>query len=98
MEFVAPTGAERGDARRSAEKKRIEHRVSAALVGKYQVLIERSFQHARIGNTQNSAGPLDVVSHPEARLGLFVGGEAVIEVAPDSEVEGPISLGDGILN
>ena len=40
---------------------------------------------------------LDVVSDPEARLGLLVRGQAVIEIAAQAEVERPRALGNCVL-
>ena len=81
----------------SAGKKRIQHAVAAADAGKDQVLVEGSFEHARVGDAQNRVGLLDVVGDAQAGFGFPVGAEAVIEVAAQAEIERPVPFGDRVL-
>src|SRR4029077_16286021 len=48
VEFVAPAGAKRSDCACGTDQKRIQDRIGASRAGKYQVLVERSFQYSRI--------------------------------------------------
>ena len=41
---------------------------------------------------------LDVVSDPDARLGLPRGGETVVEITAQAKVKRPVSFGDRVLN
>ena len=49
---------------------RVDHRVVASQARKHQVLVERRFQCAGIGNAQHGVGRLDVVGDAQARLRL----------------------------
>jgi len=100
MEVVAVTGIERRRPRwRQAEKEKkwIQDRIGAAGARKYQILIERDFPAYARRKLEDRIAPLDVVSNTDARLGL-TSHKDVVKIAPESQVEGPVSFGDRILN
>ncbi len=66
------------------------HRDLAAGAGNNQVFVERSFHCAGIRNAQHGVRGLDVVGDAEARFRLFGAGDAVVYIAAQPEVEGPI--------
>src|SRR5258708_7461685 len=98
VEFIAPSGSERRRICRGTAEKRIQHQAVASDAGDDQVLVERRFEHARVRNTQHGVALLYVVSDADARLGLFVGGQAVIEIPAQANVECPVPFGDLILH
>src|SRR5271169_1111752 len=61
MEFIAEARAQGIGNRCRTREQRIQDRIAASDTGKYQVLIERRFQGARVGNAKNRARLLDVV-------------------------------------
>src|SRR5208337_919906 len=69
----------------------------APFAGQDKIFIERTLQRSRIGNAQHRVGPLNVVSGSETRLGLTRNDQAVVQIAANSQVERPVSLGDRIL-
>src|ERR1019366_4082342 len=60
--------------------------------------IKRSLQGARIGNSKNRVRLPDIVGNAQARLRLRGGGEPVVKVAPDTQIERPVALRNGVLN
>src|ERR1700716_1056409 len=98
VKFIAPAGAERSDRICRTDQKRVQHRISASGAGKDQVLIEGGFQQTRIGNAKDCVRLLHIVGDSEARLGFFVRREAVVQVAAQTQIHGPISLGDCVLH
>src|SRR5262249_29728958 len=87
VKFVAPTGAERNRVPCRATQERIQHRAFAADAGKNKILIERSFQHPSVRDTQNRIARLDVVSNSETRLCFTVVYESPIEITAQTQVQ-----------
>src|SRR3981081_2135242 len=98
MKFIAPAGAERSDRICRTDQKRVQHRVCASGAGKDQVFIEWGFQYARIRNAKDGVRPLHVISNAEAGFGFLVRREAVVQIAAQAQIHGPISLGDCVLH
>src|SRR6185437_16871966 len=71
--------------------------IRASDAGDDQVLVERSFQFARVGSPQDSVGAFYIVRKPDSRLGFIMSGKPVVEVAAQSEVDRPISFAYGVL-
>ena len=97
VEFIAPAGTERRRRVVSAAEQRVQHRRSAADAGEHQIFVKGGLECAGVGNPQNGVGGLDVVGRAEARLRFPVRGEAVVEVAAQTEIERPASFGDRVL-
>ena len=90
MKFIARSGTQRSrDAwiALNGRLKRIHHRVIASSAGKHQILIERRFESAGIGSPQYGVGWLDVVGDSDARLRLGGLGDAVVDIAANSQIE-----------
>ena len=97
VELIAPAWTERRYAGGGREK-RIQNRIGTSYAGKHQVLIEGRFQRARIRNTQYGIGTLDVISDTKSRFGFPMCRKSVVEITAQSQVEGPVSFGDRVLN
>src|SRR5712671_4189656 len=63
-----------------------------------QVFIEGSFKDTGVGNPKNRICALDVVGDARARFRLAAAGDAAINVAANTDVEGPVALRDRVLN
>ena len=84
MELVAPAGRSGPFDTHGLmvlDMMRVDHRVVASQAGKHQVLVERRFQRAGIGDAQHGVGGLDVVGDAEPRLYLVGRGDAVVHIA-----------------
>ena len=78
-------------------EQRVEYGVAASCAGEHEVLVKWSFENASVGSAKDGVGPLDVVCDAYARLGFLVCAQAVVEVAAQPEIDGPIAAGDRIL-
>ena len=88
VELVAPTRAEWRDlACRGTAKQRRQDQGITSVVSQHQVLVEGSLQNTRVGNSKHRVGLLYVVGDSDAGLGFAMGGQAVIEITPQSEIE-----------
>ena len=94
MEFIAKARTQRPARRQVQSRSGARTAIAASGAGKDQIFIEGRFQRARIGNSKNRVGLLDVVSDPETRLGLPRDGETVVQIAAYAEIQRPVSLGD----
>ena len=94
MEFIAVTRAQGrcryAGAARDGRLERDDHRVEASLARDHEVFVERALHSAGIGNTQNGAGRLDVVSDTEARFRLRGAGKAIVCVDACAQIERPV--------
>ena len=97
VELIAKAGTAARWRRRASSRAAGRARRWAALTGKDEILVERSFQRARIGDAEDGIGALDVVSDTESRLGLASNGQAVVEIAANAEIEEPVSGLDLVL-
>src|SRR3981081_1380633 len=97
VKFIAPAGAERSDRICRTDQKRVQHRIGASGAGKDQIFVERCFQQARIGNAKDGVRLLYVVGDSEARLSFFMRRQAVVQIAAQAQIHGPISLRDCVL-
>ena len=70
----------------------------ASQAREHQVLVERSFHGAGVGDAQNRVGWLDVISDTEARFPLRGLGDAIVLVDAQTEIEGPVVDIDCVLN
>ena len=95
MKFIAVAGTQRrgrhAGAARDQRLERGDHRVVASQARQHQVLVERSFHRAGIGNPQHGVGRLEIVGDAEARLSLRGAGQAVVFVEAQAEIEGPVA-------
>ena len=101
MELIAPARAQRYVAHAGRDRRRhqrVDHRVVASLAREHQVLVERSFHRAGVGNPQHGVGRLDVICDAQARLGLRGRDNAIVVVEAQAQIEGPVVLGDGVLD
>src|SRR5882724_4205495 len=97
VEFIAPAGTQRGHAGCGTTQEWIQDSVAASDTGNDQIFVERCLEHTRVRNPKHGIGALDVISDAEARLGLLVGDQAVVEISTETEVERPVSLRDLVL-
>ena len=101
VELVTMAGAQRrsGHARaaRNQRLKRFDHRVRASHARQHQVLVERGLHGARIGQPQHRVGGLEIVSCTQTRLAFRGGGQAVIFIETQAQIEGPVFDADRVL-
>ncbi len=75
-----------------------KNHIETSGAGENQVLVEGRFQSAGVGYAQHGIALLNVVGNTDARLWLARGRVAVVHIASHAQVEGPVSLGNGVLN
>src|SRR6266702_5067857 len=97
VELVTPSRTEGSDGIRRTDQKRIQYRVGTSGARKHQVLVEWGFQHSRIRSAKNRVGLLDVVGDADTRLGFAMRSEAVVNIATQSQIYGPVPPGNRIL-
>src|SRR5215471_20357848 len=88
-------------ARRNWSGRPTENRVNEwilHLTGENQVFVERSLHNSRIGGAEDGAGGFDVVSKAQAGFQLGIAGEAAVEIGAHACVDGPVALGNGVLD
>src|ERR1017187_5796159 len=95
VKLVPPTGSNRCVGHAAIEG--ADHSIVAPQAGKHQVLVERRFQGAGIGNPQDGIGRLYVISDAETGFELVRLDDAVVIVETEAEVEGEMVRGDGVL-
>src|ERR1700677_3598695 len=98
MEFVAKTGLQGSRYPRRTDEERSKHGIRTSGARQHEVLVERRFQSARIGNAQNCVGRLDAVSDAHTWLRLAFYRETVVQIAADTDIEEPVPGLDLILN
>src|SRR5436305_13400746 len=98
MELVPPAGTKGSRSEAGTNQKRVQHRIGTARAGKYQVLVERGFQYARIRGTEDSIGLLNVVRDTQPWFGFVVRSQAVVEIAAQTQIKRPIAFGNRVLD
>jgi hypothetical protein len=95
VEFVAIAGRIcRGDTRDQISN----DLVLAPRARKHQVFVKGSFHESRIGSAKNGTASLEGVSYAETRLRLTRNRKTIVKVAAYAEIEGPVALGDQVLD
>ena len=97
MKFVAPPRGEWRGILRPAPKQRIKQGRVKTDAREHEIFVERSFEHACIRNSQHRSAGFDVVSDTQTRPRLTGTGDAVVDVAANSEVERPVLQRDCVL-
>lgn len=84
VKFVAETGIEvcRDAGRKSGDDVRV-----AAPAGEHEIFVEGGFEGSGVGGPQYCVCVLEIVGDSDARFSLPLGGECVVEVAPEAEIE-----------
>ena len=94
VKLIAPTRTQRGSGHAGTDRRRhdrVDHRIVASHARQDQVLVERRFERAGVGNAQHGIGGLDIVGDAQARLRLCGAGNAIVVIESESQVEGPVA-------
>src|ERR1700677_4197134 len=98
MEFVAETRFQGSRHPRRTDEERSKHIIGTSGARQHEVLVERRFQSACIGNAEHRVGGLEAVSDAHTWLRLAGHRETVVQIAADADIEEPVAGLDLILD
>src|SRR3984957_2390688 len=96
MKLITVTGAQ-GRAGDAKARHRVHDRIVAPDAGQDQILVEWGFHSASVGSSNHGVGTFDVIGDAKTRLCLPGDAEAIVEIAAEPEVQGPVLDRDGVL-